>query len=140
MIAAVPTWVTDGATIIGALTAFFALVGLFLKSPLGRWLKRQIAEDIVDFVGAIAEKVAVRAVALYAGDEVQSAIEDRLPDAVDDSVEDVLDVVLPKHLAPILYELRANGGGSFRDHVVERLTAIEAEVAHTKSLIDREAS
>lgn len=132
MFAAVPTWVVDGGTIVGSLTAFFALVGLVLKSPPGRWLKEAIAEDIVDFVGAIAEKVALRALTLHAEEHVQEAIDDRLPDAVDTSVEEVLEDVLPRHLEPILYELRANGGGSFRDHMVARLDSIEADVAIIK--------
>lgn len=132
MLAAAPAWVIDGGTIVGSLTAFFALVGVLLKSPPGRWLKESIAEDIVDFIGAVAEKVALRALRLHAESEVQEAIEDHLPGAVDGSVAVSLEEVLPRHLAPILYELRANGGGSFRDHVVKRLDAIETDVAIIK--------
>lgn len=39
----------------------------------------------------------------------------------------MLDVTMPGYLAPVLYELRVNGGGSFRDQIVSRLERIEQQ-------------
>lgn len=89
------TWIVEAGQIALAITAVVTLVALVLRSPVGRWLVRQVRED---------------------------AEEHRLQ-----QMRRMLDVTMPGYLAPVLYELRVNGGGSFRDQIVSRLERIEQQ-------------
>lgn len=107
ILAAAPGWVVDGGVIVGALLTFTTFMGAVFRSRPGRWLAREVGKDIEGWVESIAERVIER---------------DR--EHVDDRVDARIDEVLPAHLQPVLHELRANGGGSFRDDVMRRLNGI----------------
>ena len=104
---AAPGWVVDTGVIFGSLVAFTTFMGAVLKSRPGRWLAREVGKDVEGWVETIAERVVVK---------------DR--EWIDARIDDRLDEILPAHLQPVLHELRTNGGGSFRDDVIRRLSEI----------------
>lgn len=123
MLLAAPSWLTEGAVYVGSLTTFAVALGGFFKSKPGRWLMRQFAEDIEGFVGHIAERVARRALELH-----KDVREQEMVAAIDEH--------LPRHLEPVLHELRTNGGGSFRDQTVEQLRHITRRMDRFDTFMD----
>lgn len=111
MFGAAPGWVVDGAVIVGALLTCMTFVGALSRSKPGRWLAREIAKDVRHWIGDVAEETATIALEKHRDERIAEMVE-------------VLDEHLPAQLAPVLYELRANGGGSFRDATVQRLDEV----------------
>lgn len=112
MIFGAPGWVVDAGVIFGALVAFGTFCGLAARSPIGRWFGRQIMEQAEEWVERVSAKAAAHALAASKSD-------------LDSEVEERLEEMLPRHLRPILYELRSNGGGSFRDQVLSHLRKLD---------------
>ena len=123
MFAAAPGWVVDGAVIVGALLTFTTFLGVAFKSKPGRWLGRKIGGDVEGWIGRIADRSASHALERHRAD-------------VGGEVDARLDEVLPKHLKPVLYELRSNGGGSFRDETVEQLKQIKRHLDRFATFMD----
>lgn len=120
---AVASWIEDAGVIFAALVATVTFFGLVAKSRIGRWLIEQIAESLENWMQRVARDAAAHALVEHKAD-------------LDQEVEERLDEMLPKHLGPILYELRTNGGGSFRDQTMARLK----DLARRMSLIETQMS
>lgn len=99
MLGSAPPWVIDIAVIAGAITATLAAVGALLKTPMGRWVA-----DAFD------------------------AVHDRVEERRRERWSVYLDELLPRHIAPVLYELRFNGGTSFRDGITKEVRDLRDEV------------
>lgn len=108
MLFAAPSWIVDAGVIFGALVAFGTFAGLVSRSPIGRWFGRQVMHDLEGWVERISREAAAHALGEHKGE-------------LDIEVARRLSELLPEHLDPILYELRTNGGGSFRDQVLQNL-------------------
>lgn len=114
---AAPTWVVDAGVIFGSLVAFGTFCGLVSRSPVGRWFARQLTDQAEEWVERISREAACHALAASKVD-------------LDVELERHLEEVLPRHLEPVLYELRSNGGGSFRDQIMRQLR--ELQIRHDR--------
>lgn len=120
---AAPGWVTDLGAIFGALVATVTFFGIVARSRVGKWLGKQIFDDLEGWVQRISREAAAHALTEHKAN-------------LDDEVEERLDEMLPKHLGPILYELRTNGGGSFRDQAMARLGELARRMDRFATFMD----
>ena len=116
MLLATPGWVTELGVIFGALVATVTFFGIVGRSRIGRWLGRQVFEDLEGWVQRISREAAAHALDAHKSD-------------LDDEVAERLDEMIPRHMEPILYELRTNGGGSFRDQTMAKLVDLARRIA-----------
>lgn len=112
MLFAAPQWIIESGVIFGSLVAFGTFCGLVARSPIGRWFARQLTEQAEEWVERISRDAARHALA---ASKASLHVE----------MERHLEEVLPRHLEPVLYELRANGGGSFRDQIMHQLRDLQ---------------
>lgn len=126
MLFAAPQWVIESGVIFGSLVAFGTFCGLVARSPIGRWFTHQLTEQAEEWVERISRDAASHALAASKA-------------SLDVELERHLEEVLPRHLRPVLYELRANGGRSFRDQVMDQLRELQLRHDRVALFMDESA-
>lgn len=109
--AAVPEWVTDVGVYAATLTAVITALAAGSKTRPGRWLLRAVVEAN-EFV---REHLEARRRRRWVAQ---------------------LDELMPRYLAPVLAELRPNGGSSFRDEVRADRAIVHAQINALNQKLD----